>query len=83
MSLEKQIRLLVKDYKKDYKNTPLVVLQSRATTDVILLIEKNISVMQMRLDFNKSDFHRSYIIKMGLIRLKERKYKAIDYLLNI
>ena len=80
MKLETQLNEIIKDYRKDYPETPETVLRVRAITDVILLIEKNMSVMMLRIKFNRNDPKRSEILLRGLDRLKLRHLRLIDRL---
>ena len=80
MKLETQLNEIIKDYRKDYPETPKTVLRVRAITDVILLIEKNISVMMLRIKFNRNDPKRSEILLNGLDRLKLRHSRLIGLL---
>jgi len=80
MKLETQLNEIIKDYWKDYPETPETVLRVRAITDVILLIEKNMSVMMLRIKFNRNDPKRSEILLNGLNRLKLRHSRLIGLL---
>ena len=80
MKLETQLNEIIKDYRKHYPETPETVLRVRAITDVILLIEKNMSVMMLRIKFNRHDPKRSEILLRGLDRLKLRHSRLIGLL---
>ena len=80
MKLETQLNEIIKDYRKHYTETPETVLRVRAITDVILLIEKNMSVMMLRIKFNRNDPKRSEILLNGLNRLKLRHSRLVDRL---
>ena len=82
MNFQEQLSKLVEDYKLDYKTTSPIVLEKRAVTDIIFLIEKHIEIAVLRLDFNKHDKHRSEILKRSIERLNSRKENVINYLLN-
>ena len=80
MTFETQLNEIVKDYRKQYTRTPETVLRVRAITDVIILIEKNISVMMLRIKFNRHDPKRSEILLRGLDRLELRHSRLIGLL---
>lgn len=80
MKLETQLNEIIKYYRKDCPETPKTVLRVRAITDVILLIEKNMSVMMLRIKFNRNDPKRSEILLNGLNRLKLRHSRLVDRL---
>ena len=80
MTFETQLNEIVKDYRKQYTRTPETVLRVRAITDVILLIEKNMSVMMLRIKFNRHDPKRSEILLRGLDRLELRHSRLIGLL---
>tara|TARA_R110001592_G_scaffold239301_1_gene499218 strand:+ start:410 stop:802 length:393 start_codon:yes stop_codon:yes gene_type:complete len=80
MTFETQLNEIVKDYRKQYTRTPETVLRVRAITDVILLIEKNMSVMMLRIKFNRNNPKRSEILLRGLDRLELRHSRLIGLL---
>ena len=80
MTFETQLNEIIKDYRKDYPETPSTVLRVRAITDVIILIEKNMSVMMLRIKFNRHDPKRREILLRGLDRLKLRHSRLVDRL---
>ena len=82
MNFQEQLSKLVEEYKLDYKTTSPIVLEKRAVTDIIFLIEKHIEIAVLRLDFNKHDKHRAEILKRSIERLNDRKENVINYLLN-
>lgn len=83
MSLQEQIKKLTEDYKAYLSNTSVKVLEIQSTIDVILLLEKNIDMIQKRMFFNKHDFKRFSILENSLKRLQERHKKTINHLYKI
>tara|TARA_R110000803_G_scaffold210812_1_gene283861 strand:- start:2689 stop:2949 length:261 start_codon:yes stop_codon:yes gene_type:complete len=83
MSLQEQIKELIEGYGFYLSNTSVKVLEIKAIIDIILLLEKNIDMIQKRMFFNKHDFKRLQILENSLKRLQERHKKTINYLYQI
>mgnify|MGYP003626499083 CR=1 FL=1 len=69
MNLETQIEGLIKEY-KDYGK------------DITELIQKNIEVLKERIYFNKMDDKRTDTLNKCMIRLEQRKRKAVNNILK-
>ena len=83
MNLETQIEELIKEF-KDYgkENLPVEILRAKAVVEITELIQKNIEVLKERIYFNKMDDKRIDTLNKCMIRLEQRKRKAVNNILN-
>jgi hypothetical protein len=83
MNLETQITKLIKEY-KDYgkDNLPVEILRAKAVVEITELIQKNIEVLKERIYFNKMDDKRTDTLNKCMIRLEQRKRKAVNNILK-
>ena len=83
MNLETQIERLIKEF-KDYgkDNLPVEILRAKAVVEIVELIQKNIEVLKERIYFNKMDDKRTDTLNKCMIRLEQRKRKAINNILK-
>ena len=83
MNLETQIERLIKEF-KDYgkDNLPVEILRAKAVVEITELIQKNIEVLKERIYFNKMDDKRTDTLNKCMIRLEQRKRKAVNNILK-
>jgi len=83
MNLETQIEELIKEF-KDYgkDNLPVEILRAKAVVEITELIQKNIEVLKERIYFNKMDDKRTETLNKCMIRLEQRKRKAVNNILK-
>jgi len=83
MNLETQIVELIKEYKSyaSYE-LPEEVLRAKAVVEITELIQRNIEVLKDRIYFNKMDSKRTDILNKCMVRLEQRKRKAINNILK-
>ena len=83
MNLEKQIEKLIKEF-KDYgkDNLPVEILRAKAVVEITELIQKNIEILKERIYFNKMDDKRIDTLNKCMIRLEQRKRKAVNNILK-
>ena len=83
MNLETQIEGLIKEF-KDYgkDNLPVEILRAKAVVEIVELIQKNIEVLKERIYFNKMDDKRTDTLNKCMIRLEQRKRKAVNNILK-
>ena len=83
MNLETQIEGLIKEF-KDYgkDNLPVEILRAKAVVEITELIQKNIEVLKERIYFNKMDDKRTDTLNKCMIRLEQRKRKAVNNILK-
>lgn len=83
MNLETQIEGLIKEF-KDYgkDNLPVEILRAKAVVEIVELIQKNIEILKERIYFNKMDDKRTDTLNKCMIRLEQRKRKAINNILK-
>ena len=83
MNLETQIERLIKEF-KDYgkDNLPVEILRAKAVVEIVELIQKNIEVLKERIYFNKMDDKRIDTLNKCMIRLEQRKRKAVNNILK-
>ena len=83
MNLETQIEELIKEF-KDYgkDNLPVEILRAKAVVEITELIQKNIEILKERIYFNKMDDKRTDTLNKCMIRLEQRKRKAINNILK-
>lgn len=83
MNLETQIERLIKEF-KDYgkDNLPVEILRAKAVVEIVELIQKNIEVLKERIYFNKMDDKRTDTLNKCMIRLEQRKRKAVNNILK-
>lgn len=83
MNLETQIEGLIKEF-KDYgkDNLPVEILRAKAVVEITELIQKNIEVLKERIYFNKMDDKRIDTLNKCMIRLEQRKRKAVNNILK-
>jgi len=83
MNLETQIEELIKEF-KDYgkDNLPVEILRAKAVVEITELIQKNIEVLKERIYFNKMDDKRTDTLNKCMIRLEQRKRKAVNNILK-
>jgi len=83
MNLETQIEGLIKEF-KDYgkDNLPVEILRAKAVVEITELIQKNIEILKERIYFNKMDDKRTDTLNKCMIRLEQRKRKAVNNILK-
>ena len=83
MNLETQIERLIKEF-KDYgkDNLPVEILRAKAVVEITELIQKNIEILKERIYFNKMDDKRTDTLNKCMIRLEQRKRKAVNNILK-
>lgn len=83
MNLETQIEGLIKEF-KDYgkDNLPVEILRAKAVVEIVELIQKNIEILKERIYFNKMDDKRTDTLNKCMIRLEQRKRKAVNNILK-
>ena len=83
MNLETQIEGLIKEF-KDYgkDNLPVEILRAKAVVEITELIQKNIEILKERIYFNKMDDKRIDTLNKCMIRLEQRKRKAVNNILK-
>lgn len=83
MNLETQIERLIKEF-KDYgkDNLPVEILRAKAVVEITELIQKNIEILKERIYFNKMDDKRIDTLNKCMIRLEQRKRKAVNNILK-
>tara|TARA_B110000483_G_scaffold108703_1_gene132445 strand:- start:82 stop:384 length:303 start_codon:yes stop_codon:yes gene_type:complete len=83
MNLETQIEELIKEF-KDYgkDNLPVEILRAKAVVEITELIQKNIEILKERIYFNKMDDKRIDTLNKCMIRLEQRKRKAVNNILK-
>ena len=83
MNLETQIEGLIKEFKNYGKdNLPVEILRAKAVVEIVELIQKNIEVLKERIYFNKMDDKRTDTLNKCMIRLEQRKRKAVNNILK-
>ncbi len=83
MNLETQITELIKEYKdRGESNLPVEILRAKAVVEITELIQKNIEVLKERIYFNKMDDKRTDTLNKCMIRLEQRKRKAVNNILK-
>ena len=83
MSLETQITELIQEYKdRGESNLPEQILRAKAVVEITELIQRNIEVLKDRIYFNKMDSKRTDILDKCMIRLEQRKIKAVNNILK-
>ena len=83
MNLETRIEGLIKEF-KDYgsDSLPYDILRAKAVVEITELIQKNIEVLKERIYFNKMDDKRTDTLNKCMIRLEQRKRKAVNNILK-
>lgn len=83
MSLETQIAKLIQEYKdRGESNLPEQILRAKAIVEITELIQRNIEVLKDIIYFNKMDSKRTDILDKCMIRLEQRKIKAVNNILK-
>ena len=83
MNLETQITKLIKEYKdRGESNLPEQILRAKAVVEITELIQKNIEVLKDIIYFNRMDSKRTDILGKCMIRLEQRKRKAVNNILK-
>ena len=83
MSLETQIAKLIQEYKdRGESNIPEQILRAKAVVEITELIQRNIEVLKDIIYFNKMDSKRTDILDKCMIRLEQRKIKAVNNILK-
>ena len=83
MSLETQIEELIQEYKDSgERNLPEQILRAKAVVEITELIQRHIEVLKDRIYFNKMDSKRTDILDKCMIRLEQRKIKAVNNILK-
>ena len=83
MSLETQITELIQEYKdRGESNLPEQILRAKAVVEITELIQRNIEVLKDIIYFNRMDSKRTDILDKCMIRLEQRKIKAVNNILK-
>ena len=83
MSLETQITEFIQEYKdRGESNLPEQILRAKAVVEITELIQRNIEVLKDIIYFNKMDSKRTDILDKCMIRLEQRKIKAVNNILK-
>ena len=83
MSLETQIQELIQEYKDSgERNLPEQILRAKAVVEITELIQRHIEVLKDKIYFAKMDSKRTDILDKCMIRLEQRKIKAVNNILK-